>query len=322
MFQYKKTVPGDPTILPGMHTILADRGQSYQVNYIKDVEYVQRDGKPLHLQLLLPGGLLPGMESTLRYPLVVYVQGSAWGEQYVYGSLPQLVPLARAGFVVASVKHRPSSQARFPGFLQDVKSAIRFLRANAEKYFIDPSQVGIWGDSSGGHDAQMVGVTGDMEEFKTQDNRELSDGVQAVVDAEGELLCKVLNYRPFLIKPNNLELGAIFGRELHTPEEIRDCAAALQRRGARNVLVSMAGDGALLLDETGACHRMPAPKGAVRNSVGAGDSMVAGFLAGWLRTGSYREALRLGTAAGSATAFADGLATREQVESLLRKLEP
>ena len=185
MFQYKKTVPGDPTILPGMHTILADRGQSYQVNYIKDVEYVQRDGKPSHLQLLLPGGLLPGMESTLRYPLVVYVQGSAWGEQYVYGSLPQLVPLARAGFVVASVKHRPSSQARFPGFLQDVKSAIRFLRANAEKYFIDPSQVGIWGDSSGGHAAQMVGVTGDMEEFKTQDNRELSDGVQAVVDFYG-----------------------------------------------------------------------------------------------------------------------------------------
>ena len=149
------------------------------------MEYVQRDGKPLHLQLLLPGGLLPGMESTLRYPLVVYVQGSAWGEQYVYGSLPQLVPLARAGFVVASVKHRPSSQARFPGFLQDVKSAIRFLRANAEKYFIDPSQVGIWGDSSGGHAAQMVGVTGDMEEFKTQDNRELSDGVQAVVDFYG-----------------------------------------------------------------------------------------------------------------------------------------
>ena len=185
MFQSKKTVPGDPTILPGMHTILADRSQSYQVNYIKDVEYVQRDGKPLHLQLLLPGGLLPGMESTLRYPLVVYVQGSAWGEQYVYGSLPQLVPLARAGFVVASVKHRPSSQARFPGFLQDVKSAIRFLRANAEKYFIDPSQVGIWGDSSGGHAAQMVGVTGDMEEFKTQDNRELSDGVQAVVDFYG-----------------------------------------------------------------------------------------------------------------------------------------
>ena len=185
MLQYKKTVPGDPTILPGMHTILADRSQSYQVNYIKDVEYVQRDGKPLHLQLLLPGGLLPGMESTLRYPLVVYVQGSAWGEQYVYGSLPQLVPLARAGFVVASVKHRPSSQARFPGFLQDMKSAIRFLRANAEKYFIDPSQVGIWGDSSGGHAAQMVGVTGDMEEFKTQDNRELSDGVQAVVDFYG-----------------------------------------------------------------------------------------------------------------------------------------
>ena len=185
MFEYKRVVPGDPTILPGMHTILADRSSSYQVNYLKDVEYVQRDGQPLHLQLLMPGGLFPGQPSTLRYPLVVYVQGSAWGEQYVYGSIPQLVSLARAGFVVASVKHRPSSQVQFPGFLQDVKSAIRFLRANAEQFHIDPNQVGIWGDSSGGHAAQMVGVTGDMGEFKTEDNHEFSDAVQAVVDFYG-----------------------------------------------------------------------------------------------------------------------------------------
>lgn len=146
-------------------------------------------------------------------------------------------------------------------------------------------------------------------------------GVRVVVDAEGELLSKVLRYRPFLIKPNNLELGGIFGRELHTQEEIRACAAALQERGARNVLVSMAGDGAILLDEQGGFHQIAAPQGTVRNSVGAGDSMVAGFLAGYLQSGSFEQALRMGAATGSATAFSDGLATRETVEGLLRQME-
>lgn len=146
-------------------------------------------------------------------------------------------------------------------------------------------------------------------------------GVRVVVDAEGELLSKVLRYRPFLIKPNNLELGGIFGRELHTQEEIRACAAALQERGARNVLVSMAGDGAILLDERGGFHQIAAPQGTVRNSVGAGDSMVAGFLAGYLQSGSFEQALRMGAATGSATAFSDGLATRETVEGLLRQME-
>ena len=146
-------------------------------------------------------------------------------------------------------------------------------------------------------------------------------GVRVVVDAEGELLSNVLRYRPFLIKPNNLELGGIFGRELHTLEEIRECAAALQERGARNVLVSMAGDGAILLDEQGGFHQIAAPQGTVRNSVGAGDSMVAGFLAGYLQSGSFEQALRMGAATGSATAFSDGLATRETVEGLLRRME-
>lgn len=146
-------------------------------------------------------------------------------------------------------------------------------------------------------------------------------GVRVVVDAEGELLSKVLRYRPFLIKPNNLELGGIFGRELHTQEEIRACAAALQERGARNVLVSMAGDGAILLDEQGGFHQIAAPQGTVRNSVGAGDSMVAGFLTGYLQSGSFEQALRMGAATGSATAFSDGLATRETVEGLLRQME-
>lgn len=142
-------------------------------------------------------------------------------------------------------------------------------------------------------------------------------GILAVVDATRDLLCAVLPYRPFLIKPNNIELGEIFGKTLRSEEEIRACALQIQERGARNVLVSMAGDGSLLLDETGTFHRMGVPKGTVRNSVGAGDSMVAGFLAGWLKEHDYTAALRMGAATGSATAFSDGLATQEQVLALL-----
>ena len=142
-------------------------------------------------------------------------------------------------------------------------------------------------------------------------------GIRFVVDTTRDLLCNVLPYRPFLIKPNSLELGEIFGRELKNDEEILECARALQERGARNVLVSMAGDGSLLLSESGESHRLGVPKGTVRNSVGAGDSMVAGFLAGWLQTGDYAYAQRLGAAAGSATAFQDGLATREEILALI-----
>lgn len=142
-------------------------------------------------------------------------------------------------------------------------------------------------------------------------------GIQFVVDTTRDLLCSALPYHPFLIKPNNLELGELFGRTLENAEDIRACAMELQAKGARNVLVSMAGDGSLLLDERGGCHRLGVPKGTVRNSVGAGDSMVAGFLAGWLETGDYAYAQRLGAAAGSATAFSEGLATKEQVMALL-----
>lgn len=143
-------------------------------------------------------------------------------------------------------------------------------------------------------------------------------GVQTVVDAEGELLRGTLPYHPFLIKPNNFELGAIFDTFLETDEQIKDCAERLQKMGARNVLVSRAADGAILLDETGIFHKIAAPKGQVKNSVGSGDSMVAGFLTGWLETGDYLPALRMGAAAGSATAFSDGLARRDEVEKLLQ----
>ena len=146
-------------------------------------------------------------------------------------------------------------------------------------------------------------------------------GVHTVVDATRDLLVNVLQYHPFLIKPNNHELGEIVGRTLTTDADITAAARTLQEKGARNVLVSMAGDGALLLDEKGEVHRIGTPKGKVVNSVGAGDSMVAGFVAGYLRSGSYLEALRLGTACGSATAFSLGLAKKEKIDELLNQIE-
>ena len=148
----------------------------------------------------------------------------------------------------------------------------------------------------------------------------LNEDVRLVVDAEKDLLLKVLKYRPFLIKPNNLELGAMFNTKIKDEEEIVFYAKKLQEQGARNVLVSMAKDGAILLDENGKVSRMGVAKGTVVNSVGAGDSMVAGFLAGYLETGDYEYALKLGTACGGATAFHSGLATKEEIEGVLQTL--
>lgn len=144
--------------------------------------------------------------------------------------------------------------------------------------------------------------------------------IRTVVDAGGALLTNTLPYKPFLIKPNRDELEGIAGHPLKDESQIAEAARDLQRMGAQNVLVSMAGSGAMLLDETGALHRLPCPRGQVRNSVGAGDSMVAGFLAGFLQTGSYAYALRLGIAAGSATAFSLGLASKKDVDSLLSQI--
>lgn len=141
--------------------------------------------------------------------------------------------------------------------------------------------------------------------------------IKTVVDATGKLMQNVLKYRPFLIKPNHFELEELFQRKLSGQEEILPCAVELQRMGARNVLVSLAGEGALLLDETGRKHEIGVPVGTVRNSVGAGDSMVAGFIAGYEKSGDYDFALRLGAAAGSATAYSSTLATRQEVEALL-----
>lgn len=143
--------------------------------------------------------------------------------------------------------------------------------------------------------------------------------IRIVVDATRELLVNVLPYGPFLIKPNIHELGEIFGEELTEPEEIIAHAKRLQQMGAQNVLVSMAGDGAVLLTEDGRIFCASAPEGRVVNSVGAGDSMVAGFLSGYLSTGDYREAFMRGVCAGSASAFSEELAEKEEVEALLAR---
>lgn len=142
-------------------------------------------------------------------------------------------------------------------------------------------------------------------------------GIRTVVDTSGTLLWNALEYRPFLIKPNHHELGEVFGQELSTREEIILCARKLQEKGARNVLVSRGGEGAVLLAEDGHVYESEAPKGEVINTVGAGDSMVAGFLAGYIAQESYTEALKLGICAGSASAFSEELATRDAVEFLL-----
>lgn len=144
--------------------------------------------------------------------------------------------------------------------------------------------------------------------------------LKIVVDATRDLLVKVLPCHPFLIKPNHHELGEIFGVTLQTREEVIPYAKQMQEMGAENVLVSMAGEGAVLVSAEGRVYQSHAPQGLVKNSVGAGDSMVAGFLAGYLENRDYEKAFRMGLCTGSASAFSDGLAKREDVMILLERM--
>lgn len=149
------------------------------------------------------------------------------------------------------------------------------------------------------------------------DNR----GVTCVVDATGDLLKNVLPYHPFLIKPNNHELGDLFKVELKKREDVIPYGRKLQEMGARNVLISMAGEGAVLVAEDGSVYDAPAPKGTLVNAVGAGDSMVAGFMAGWLEKKNYRHAFYMGVSAGSASAFSEYLATKEEILALYEQIQ-
>ena len=152
-----------------------------------------------------------------------------------------------------------------------------------------------------------------MDIMKHLQNKDL----KIVVDATKDLLVNVLQYHPFLIKPNNHELGEIFGVKIGNKADVIMYAKKMQEKGARNVLVSMAGDGAVLVAEDGSIFQSEAPKGKVVNSVGAGDSMVAGFIAGYLEDGSYGKAFQMGVCTGSASAFSEELATKAEVIALL-----
>ncbi len=146
-------------------------------------------------------------------------------------------------------------------------------------------------------------------------------GVQIVVDATKDLLMNVLPYHPFLIKPNNHELGDIFGVGLTTRESVIPYAKKLQEKGAVNVLVSMAGEGAVLVAADGKCYDTPVPKGKLINGVGAGDSMVAGFMAGFMEKQDYKHAFHMGVASGSASAFSENLATKPEIEAVYQQLQ-
>ena len=144
--------------------------------------------------------------------------------------------------------------------------------------------------------------------------------VKVIVDATKNLLLNVLKYRPFLIKPNHHEIAEMFNVTISCTEDLLHYGNQLKEMGAQNVLISMGGDGAILISETGEIYRSNVPKGTVKNSVGAGDSMVAGFIAGYQKHHSYEEALRLGAASGSATAFSSDVATRGDIDELVSEI--
>ncbi len=184
-------VPQSTESPPGMRVLQA-APDDYVAAYTPNVEYVRRGDRALVLQMIEPRGGPPRLPGTaqpeappLKRPLVVFVQGSGWGPQNLYAAIPQLSELAHRGYVVASVEHRPSTQATAPAQIQDVKTAIRYLRANAAKYGIDTQRVAIWGDSSGGHMAALVATTVGRAEFATPDYADQSDAVQAVADFYG-----------------------------------------------------------------------------------------------------------------------------------------
>ena len=145
-------------------------------------------------------------------------------------------------------------------------------------------------------------------------------GVMIVVDATRDLLVNVLKYHPFLVKPNNHELGEIFGVELKTRQDVIPYGQKLQEKGARNVLISMAGEGAVLVAENGQVFEKPAPKGKLINGVGAGDSMVAGFMVGWMERQEYEHAFHMGISAGSASAFSENLAAKEEIQAVYKQV--
>ena len=241
-----------------------------------------------------------------------------------------------AGFTGTEVVKRLEALGVTSGFIQIEDG---FTRINLKLKSIDGTEINGQGPVIGEEKVQMLmeqlrglgegdvlflsgSIPSSMPDDAYQKIMELLDGkgVRIVVDATKDLLMNVLPYHPFLIKPNNYELGEIFGVELTTREEVVPYGKKLQEMGAQNVLVSMAGEGAVLIAADGRVFDAPAPKGTLVNGVGAGDSMVAGFMAGWMQQQDYEHAFYMGLAAGSASAFSVNLATKEEVEAVYRQV--
>jgi len=161
-----------------------------QTNYKHDVKYITRDGLDLTLQILKP------KNAKGKLPCIVYVQGSAWFKQDVYGNIPQLAEFAKRGYIIAMVEYRPSTVAKFPAQLQDAKTAIRFIRKNAEIFGVDTDNIFIWGDSSGGHTALMVGLTQNNAELDTEDFKDFGIKVNGIIDFYGPTDISQMNYAP------------------------------------------------------------------------------------------------------------------------------
>ena len=153
------------------------------VTLLPDIPFAHRNGADLMLKMLLPWG--PEADPAAKYPLVVFIQGSAWTIPDQHWQIPQLAELARRGYVVASVTHRSCNDVPAPAFLVDVKASIRFLRAHAEEYHIDPERVCAWGTSSGGNTALLLGMTGGDPRYETDENADQSSEVKLVVDCFG-----------------------------------------------------------------------------------------------------------------------------------------
>lgn len=211
----KSEVPPDHTAPDGMKMVFADKSDRYPAEYLPNIEYARYGDRALHLQVLQPRAAGP-------FPLLVYVQGSAWRPQNLYAALPQLADFAHRGFVVASVEYRSTLEGIFPTQAQDAKTAIRFLRANAAQFKIDPARVAVWGDSSGGHTAVMVGVSEGLAEFETSLYPGESSGVRAVVDFYGPTDLLQMNSYPSIMDhndPNSPESLLMGGQLQENPEK-------------------------------------------------------------------------------------------------------
>ena len=209
--------PASAVTTDGMKVIKPERAKTCAL--LANIEYIERSGKKLHLNIIRPMSFPPE-----KLPLIVYVQGSAWHKQNVYMNIPQLSRFAARGFVVAMVEYRESDIAPFPAQMQDCKTAVRFLRANAEQYGIDTENVTLWGDSSGGHTVLMAGITGDSAP-DTADFGEYSCKVNSVVNFYGPVDVARMNDEPSAqnhSEPDSPE-GFMLGRVdvLENPEKVK-----------------------------------------------------------------------------------------------------